>query len=286
MTGYGYSEFQNEKIDIAVELKSYNSKYLEFNINLPPFISPIEPLLRNLLAEKIGRGKAELCVKIREIEEDSSILIDKNSAVAGIDVLKQLADIAGSNEKFSILHLLKIEGIIKKVKNKDCDYFWEIIKPVAEETFLRFDSSRVEEGKKTENDISKQIKLISESVKIFDKFSDCMEDDIKRGFREKLEQFKVDNIDESKVYTEIALHLARFTINEEIVRLKTHVESFSKEIMQHEHQIGKKLDFICQEMNREINTIGSKSFRIEVSQAVIDAKDALEKIREQVRNIA
>ena len=286
MTGYGYSEYQDEKIDIVTELKSYNNRYLDLYINLPPFFSSLEPVLRNFLSSRIERGKVELYVRVKEIEEDSTVSIDKGVALAGIDALKQLASIAGINETINLSHLLRMEGIIKKTRNRDADYFWKILQPLLEKTFLQFDESRTIEAVRTGEDIERQIEIISGAVGTAEKFALSMEDDIKKNLKERFEQLLGDMADENRIYTETAVMLVRFSINEEIVRLKSHIEGFKAEISSDSPQIGKKLDFICQEINREINTIGSKSFKVEVNQAVIDARDALEKIREQVRNIA
>ncbi|MCL2705116.1 MAG: YicC family protein [Spirochaetaceae bacterium] len=285
MTGYGHSEFQNEKMDIVLELKSYNSRFFELNTSIPSFLSPLEPQLRNFINEKIERGKVDLYIRIKELEEDAIISIDKNIATAGLSALKQLADIAGISESVNLSHLLRVDGIIKKVRNKDMDYFWETLKPVVEEAYRQFDSSRIEEGKKSEADILKQVEIISNSIKIVDNYALAIEEDIKKNLKDRFQQMLGDAIDEPRIYAEIAIMLMKFSINEEIVRIKAHIESFIKEIKSENSQIGKKLDFICQEINREINTIGSKNFKVEVSQAVIDTKDALEKIREQIRNI-
>ena len=285
MTGYGYSEFQNEKMDIALELKSYNSRFFELNISSPSFLSPLEPMMRNFVNERIERGKVELYVRVKELEEDAAISIDKNIASAGLSALKQLADIAGTGETITVSHLLKVEGIIKKLKNKDMDYFWETLKPIIEEAYRQFDNSRSEEGKKSEADILKQIEIISNSINTIESYAMAIEEDIKKNLKERFQQMLGDAADESRIYAETAIMLMKFSINEEIVRMKSHVESFIKEVKSDSAQIGKKLDFICQEINREINTIGSKNFKMEVSQAVINTKDALEKIREQIRNV-
>lgn len=286
MTGYGYSEIQNEKVEIAVELKSYNNRFLELGINLPPFISPLEPEIRGFISERIERGKVEVCIRAREIEEDSVITIDRGVALAGSEALRQLADIAGTGEQVTLSHLLRVDGIMKKIRNRDTEYFWNIIRPVLAEAYRQYDQARTAEGEKTGKDIMQQLAVISGMVDLVERFSSSMEDDIKRNLRERFEQLLGDRIDETRIYSETAVMLVRFSINEEIVRLRSHIDAFLVEVRSDSSLIGKKLDFICQEMNREINTIGSKSFRIEVNQAVIGARDALEKIREQVRNIA
>lgn len=290
MTGFGYSQFQNDKIDITAEIKSYNNRYLELNINIPPFLSPLEPFFRNYLTSRIDRGKVEFYLRVKELEEDVEILIDKNSAAAGIKAFQQLSEIAGIESTVKLSDLLKIDGIIKKVKNRDAESFKELILPVVEDGYIQFDCSRCEEGKKTEADIIQQIDVILSALKVAEQYAAEMESDIKKNLKARFYELLGDKVDESRVYAETAIMLVKYSINEEIVRLKSHIDSFMSEIKKGkpsaELPIGKKLDFICQEMNREINTIGSKSFKVEVNQAVINARDALEKVREQIRNIA
>ncbi|MCL2294515.1 MAG: YicC family protein [Spirochaetes bacterium] len=285
MTGYGYSEFQNEKMSIALEIKSYNSRFLELYVYVPSFLSSLEPLLRGYINERIERGKVELSVRIKELEEDAVISIDKNIAMAGYSALAQLAELTAIDEPVTISDLLKVDGVIKKVRNKDTDYFWEAIKPVFEKAYGQFDASTREEGCRCEADILKQVEIISSSTKIIENYAAGIEEDIKKNLRERFQQMLGSGADESRIYAETAVMLMKLSINEEIVRMKHHVESFLKEAGSGNPQIGKKLDFICQEINREINTIGSKNSKVEVSQAVVDTKDALEKIREQIRNV-
>ncbi len=286
MTGYGYNEFQNEKIGLSVELKSYNNKYLDMNINIPSFLSPLEPDLRNYLAERIERGKVEFSLRVREIEEDIEILIDRSVASASIKALMELSELAGLGRNVSLSNVLKMEGVFKKIKNRDTEYFRDIIFSMLEKTYLQYDENREREALKTLDDLNLNIEVIKSTVAAIEEKAETLEDEIKKNLRDRFEDLLGSDIDENRVYTETAVMLVRFSINEEIVRLKTHLEGFRKTLESGEGLIGRKLDFICQEINREINTIGSKSVKIEINQAVVNARDALEKIREQVRNIA
>ena len=286
MTGYGYNEFQNEKIGLSIELKSYNNKYLDMNINIPSFLSPLEPDLRNYLAERIERGKVEFSLRVREIEEDIEILIDRSVASASIKALMELSELAGLGRNVSLSNVLKMEGVFKKIKNRDTEYFRDIIFSMLEKTYLQYDENREREALKTLDDLNLNIEVIKSTVAAIEEKAETLEDEIKKNLRDRFEDLLGSDIDENRVYTETAVMLVRFSINEEIVRLKTHLEGFRKTLESGEGLIGRKLDFICQEINREINTIGSKSVKIEINQAVVNARDALEKIREQVRNIA
>ena len=286
MTGYGYNEVQNEKTGLVVELKSYNNRYLDLNINMPSFLSPLEPDFRNYLAERIERGKVEFNIRIKEIEEDVSIVIDRAVASAGIDALKELSELAGLESEISLSNIMRMEGVFKKIKNRDLDYFREIIFSALEKTYLQYDENRDREAVKTAEDISSKLSVIEKTVEKIEKSAETLEEDIKNNLYEKFKDLLGDKIDDSRIYTETAVMLVRFSINEEIVRLRSHIEGFRKTFNSGDTLVGKKLDFICQEMNREINTIGSKSIKIEINQAIVDARDALENIREQVRNIA
>ena len=179
-----------------------------------------------------------------------------------------------------------MEGVFKKIKNRDLDYFKDIIFSMLEKTFEQYDENRIREAEKTADDINSKLGVIEKTVNKIEECAETLEEDIKNNLREKFKDLLGDKIDETRIYTETAVMLVRFSINEEIVRLKSHIEGFRKTLDSGSTLVGKKLDFICQEMNREINTIGSKSIKIEINQAIIDARDALENIREQVRNIA
>ncbi len=286
MTGYGYNEFQNEKIGLVIELKSYNNRYLDLNMNMPSFLSPLEPELRNYLAERIERGKVDFSIRIKEIEEDVTILIDRAVASASINALKELSEIAGLDSSVSLSNIMRMEGVFKKIKNRDLDYFREMIFEILEKTYIQYDENRNREAVKTAEDIESKLSVIEKTVEKIENNAETLEDEIKNNLRQKFTDLLGSSIDENRIYTETAVMLVRFSINEEIVRLKSHIEGFRKTFRSSESLVGKKLDFICQEMNREINTIGSKSIKIEINQAIVDARDALENIREQVRNIA
>ena len=286
MTGYGYNEIQNDRIGLVIELKSYNNRYLDLNMNMPSFLSPLEPDLRNYLAERIERGKVEFNIRVKEIEENVTILIDRAVASAGIEALKELSEIAGLESSITLSNIMRMEGVFKKIKNRDLEYFKEIIFTTLGKTYLQYDENRNREAEKTAEDISSKLSVIEETVNKIEISAESLEEDIKNNLREKFKDLLGDKIDDSRIYTETAVMLVRFSINEEIVRLRSHIEGFRKTFNSGDTLVGKKLDFICQEMNREINTIGSKSIKIEINQAIVDARDALENIREQVRNIA
>ncbi len=247
MTGYGYNEFQNEKIGIVVELKSYNNRYLDLNMNMPSFLNPLEPDLRNYIAARIERGKVEFNLRVKEIEEDVSIVIDKAVASASIEALQELSKLAGLDKNISLSNLMRMEGVFKKIKNRDLDYFKDIIFSMLEKTFEQYDENRIREAEKTADDINSKLGVIEKTVNKIEECAETLEEDIKNNLREKFKDLLGDKIDETRIYTETAVMLVRFSINEEIVRLKSHIEGFRKTLDSGSTLVGKKLDFICQD---------------------------------------
>ncbi|MDC7227389.1 MAG: YicC family protein [Spirochaetales bacterium] len=284
MTGYGYSEYQDEKIHLILEMKSYNNRYLDIIINQPVFLNALEPEFRKFISDRAERGRVELYLKVRELEEDIQFHLDRSAAESYADILRELKDTAGLDEQISLSHLLSFEGILKTEKKRDIDVYRKSLLPLLEECFSQWDKSRIKEGFETARDIKSNLAVIYDAVELFKKHGDEMENHIKDNIRAKFEDVLGDSIDEQRVLAETAVLLVKYSINEEIIRLKGHLDSFST-AADSGGAVGKKLDFICQEINREVNTIGSKSFVMAINQKVVEVKDALENIREQLRNV-
>lgn len=284
MTGFGYSEFQDEKNHITINLKSYNNRFLDILVYLPPYIGQLEQKVRNFLSATIKRGRVELIMKVREMEEQVEVHLDTSIIHTYMDALRRLISEAGIGERINLSHLLRIEGILKPVKNYDIDVYWKKILPLLEDIFKQFEKSRCIEGARTEEYIKKLVKKIGANLLIIEKKVPDIEVKVRELLKKKFYELLGDEIDEGKVLTETALMLIKFDIKEEIARMTSHLKTFS-DTLEEGSPVGKKLDFICQEINREINTIGSKSIFLEVSNAVICIKDAVETIREQLRNV-
>ena len=284
MTGFGYNEYQDEKNHIVINLKSYNNRFLDIIVYLPAYISQLEQRVRNYLSTKVNRGRVELIMKIKEMEEQVEVHLDKSIIHTYMNALKSLIAEAGISERINLSHLLRVEGILKPIKNYDIDVYWKKILPILEKTFIDFDESRGTEGKRTEDCINSQIKNITKNLAVIEKNVPTIEVKVKELLKKKFYELLGDEVDKGRILTETALMLIKFDIKEEIARIKSHLKTFHDTLKQGS-PIGKKLDFICQEINREINTVGSKSIFLEVSNAVISIKDAVETIREQLRNV-
>jgi len=284
MTGYGYEEYQDEKLHVSLEIKSYNNRYLDIIINQPSFLNPLEQQLRKYISENAERGRVELYLRVRELEEELILHLDKSAAASYAGTLRELSQIAGLSDKIELSHLLAFDGILKTEKKRDIDNYQQRITPLLEKCFRQWEESRIIEGRSTEEDIKRNISLIYDAIALFEEKAAEMETNIKTNIRAKFMDVLGDQIDEQRVLAETAVLLVKYSINEEIVRLKGHLDSFLAAVSGAD-AVGKKLDFICQEINREVNTIGSKSFMLEVNQKVIEVKDSLENIREQLRNV-
>ncbi len=283
MTGYGYCETQNEKLHTVIELKSYNHRYLDIIVYLPNYLNQIEPKIRKLISSRVNRGRVELYLKIKEQSENITVNIDKEAACSYTKAFEELIAATGINDRVHLNHLLRMEGVIKTENKRDIDYYWSNIEPVLVDVFKTFEESRTKEGLKILEDLNKIMEEISDGIKKIEKVGPQIKKYITSEIRKRFEELLGDNIDENRIYSETALLLIKFDINEELVRLKTHLERFF-EIMKSEGGVSKSLDFIAQELNREINTIGSKSMNLKISSTVLNIKGCIEKIREQLRN--
>jgi len=284
MTGFGHGELRDEKIQMVLEIRSYNNRFLDLSINLPYSLKQLEPKVREFLSARVQRGKVEFYLSIIELEEAMEVLVDHERLRTYMDALEQLRKTAGVKEKPALSDLIALDGVLKTVSRKDPEALWHSVVPLLEKVFAEFDASRVVEGRRTEEDIRRITAEIQDNLRVIEARVPDIETRIREGLRERFRELLEDGVDESRILAETAVQLMRYDINEEVQRMKAHLESLSEALDQKGPQ-GKRLDFVCQELGREINTIGSKSVALEIDRAVIAVKDCLEKIREQIRNV-
>nr|WP_255949181.1 DUF1732 domain-containing protein [Brucepastera parasyntrophica] len=265
-------------------MKSYNARFLDIAISQPYWLGRIENKVREYAVRQVQRGKLELNIRIRESSSNLTVTPDPSVALAYKKAVQEIADALDFNEGVPLSLIIQQDGVLYSDRVFDIDFYWEKIQPVLTEAFSDFNRSRAAEGEALCADIRNMISRIETSVEDISKRVPEMETIFKDNIRARFAEVLGNEIDEQRVLQETAVMLVKYTINEEIVRLRAHLASLNKELTSNA-ATGRKIDFICQEINREINTIGSKNQIIEVGQAVIEAKDALENIREQVRNI-
>jgi len=284
MTGYAYREYQDENIQLSLELKSYNNRYLDISVNAPSFLSPVEPGIRSFMKNRVHRGKVEVSVRVKELIENIEVHIDTKAAREYGKALNSLAQTLGLKEQAHLSHFLRLEGIFKPVKDRDIERLESLILSELEKADLDFQHARAVEGEATARDILENIRVFEDALVHIESHAEGLEEHIRGELSQRFRELVGEAYDENRILSETAVLLMKYSIGEETSRIRSHLNQF-KNLMFQEGGVGKKLDFICQELNREINTIGSKSNIVEINQSVVDSKDALEKIREQLRNV-
>lgn len=284
MTGYGYREHQDEERQLVVELRSYNNRYRDIIVNVPQTLGRLEPRIREFLADRIERGRVEITVRFRSLQERLHFSVDSDSIRGFAGILRQIAEIAEIEPEISLSDLLQMEDLVKTQRDVDEDELWDILHPVLENAFTEFEHGRVREGEQTRNSIGDHMVVLEQCLSVFVKHGRYLETHIVKDVRERFDQVMGDKVEEDRVLAETAALLVKFSVDEEVSRLSGHLEAF-RAALGRGGPVGKKLDFLCQEINREINTIGSKSPVYELNRQVVEAKDALEKVREQLRNV-
>ena len=284
MTGFGHGEHRDNRVQMVLEVRSYNNRFLELAINLPYSIKQLEPRVREYLSARVQRGKVEFYLSLTELEDSSDVVVDHARVRTYTAALEELRRLAGIRERPSLANLIGLEGVLKTVSRKDPEALWVLVLPLLERVFAEFNASRLAEGRRTEQDIRKCAADIRESLALIETKVPEIEVKIKTSLRDRFRELLGEGVEESRIMAETAVQLMRGDINEEVQRTRGHLESLQQALGFSGPQ-GKRLDFVCQEIGREINTIGSKSMMMEIEQAVIAIKDSLEKIREQIRHV-
>ena len=280
MTGYGSTTLEINKFKFDIELKTLNSRYLDNNISLPNFLSSIEIEVGNILKKRLLRGKIELRVKSSS-SEGNSVKFNQDVIKKYIKDLKNISEFDESNLLKSVINLPnsidKPEIIITE---SNLNNFYKAIDTVINNVI----SFRLKEGLNTEKDIKISIKEISNmSDKIIGLSSDHKKF-LKDQLEKKSQEYNI-SIDKSRYEQEVFYYLEKIDINEELVRLDSHLKYFNDILKDKQIEKGKKLGFICQEIGREINTIGSKANNSKIQSFVVEMKSSLEKLKEQSLNI-
>ena len=284
MTAYACIEKNEDNIFISMEIKSYNNRFLEIQIHMPGYLLSYEGSIRKYISSRFTRGKIDVYIKVKNPNEELSVIVNKNAALSYQNAIGELSVILGLNEKAGLEMLLGLDGVLNTETARDASKYKTIIDTLLEEASNILDEEKKREGEFTKKDILGHLAVLEESLeKIKTKIPE-MEAAIKENLRSRFFELLGDKIDETRILAETASQLVKYSISEEISRLSSHLEEFKNEAKNNMYP-GKKLDFLSQEINREINTIGSKTPVLDVSRAVVAMKNALEDIREQLRNV-
>ena len=284
MTGFGLAELVTQEHQVRVEIKSVNNKFLDLNVNAPSSFAPLEPVIMQLVTESVIRGRVDLSIRFREFEEGAQISVDRGTLGNYLAAIDEVRAVAGVEEPVRLEHLLALDGVFRSERTVDTDRVWTVVEPVLREALAECAAAREGEGERLKSDVGAQMKRVERAWGQIDAEKDEIERQVRRNLSGRFREVVGDETQENRMLAEVAVQLTRFSIHEEIVRLKAHLDRFYETIESSE-PVGKKLDFLCQEMHREVNTIGSKSIVLSVSEQVVEAKEALENVREQLRNV-
>ncbi|HOX18204.1 MAG TPA: YicC family protein [Spirochaetales bacterium] len=283
MTGFARREITAPSLRASAAIKSYNNRYLDLQVLMPPYLGALEPKIRALVSGLVVHGKVELSIRVRELSAPPSVSVDAAAAAAAAEAIRALARAAGIDEEPRLSALVGFEGVLAFERDLDSDAIWTALEPELAALLADYDRERLREGAATRQDMERQLARMEAAVLVVEREAPSIEAGTRENLLRKFREVMGDLVDENRVLAETAAYLAKHTVNEELVRLRSHVAAFRAAMG--EKACGKKLDFLCQEMNREANTIGSKNAVAAVGAAVVELKDAIENIREQTRNV-
>ena len=288
MTGYGKQNLSVGGREYQIEIKSVNHRYLDINVKIPKAISHLEETIKKEISNKIKRGKIDVFVSFENnSEEGRKIEINKQLAKLYIEQLKELAQEEKIESNIEVMDIAKIPDVLTIKVDEENSKIKDEIKQVTQGAVTRILEMKNIEGEKISQDLLQRIRNIqSKIVEISAKSTGLIEEYVVKLEKRVKELLKNDEVDKSRLAQEVVIYADKCSIEEEITRLKSHIFQFENLISNNQDgAIGKKLDFIIQEMNRETNTIGSKANNLEITNGVIDIKTEIEDIREQVQNI-
>lgn len=287
MTGFGRSSLALENMDVIVELRSVNHRFLETSVRLPHIYSYLEDKLKKQVQQKVARGKVDIILTIQHHGlNDVKVEVNDDLALAYVNSLRNANERIGLNDDLTLSSLIRFSDIfsLKKVQ-LDEEALWAAVLPVVKDALDKFLEMRIIEGEKLCSDLKNRLDSLK---KMLDQVEKYAPETAKRYYNKlysKLSELLSErDIEESRITTEAAIFADRIAIDEETVRLASHIEQFNS-LLDSNEPIGRKLDFLVQEMNREVNTMGSKAQDLAVTRLVVDMKSEIEKLREQIQNI-
>ena len=287
MTGYGNCRKVIDGREIYVEIRSVNHRYLELSCRVPKEMNFLEEKIKAEVKQQIFRGKADIYVSVGADENEQAVVSVNHALASGyIAALREIAEKYHLSDDISAMSLSRYNDIFKLTKPPaDEEKLWSSVKNVLDEAIGKFIDMRIAEGEKLHKDITDRCTRILELVTEIEQQAPQIVTEYRKKLTTKINEMLCDaTVDEQRIITEVAIFADRIAVDEETVRLKSHFEQFAK-ILESDGSVGRKTDFILQEMNRETNTIGSKIQDIQISHTVVEIKSELEKIREQIQNV-
>lgn len=287
MTGYGRAQAAVDGLNITVELKSVNNRYFDFSSRIPRNYGFLEEKLKKLFMASLSRGKLECYVTVEALEESDTVIeVNKPLLKSYLDAYKTIEEEFGIENDIEVSDVVKVPDVLLVRKQAaDEEKIWNAVSEVASQALDSFIAMRLAEGERLAEDISSRLDLILENVAFVEQRSPETVKEYNEKLIARINELIADaHIDEQRILTEAAIFADKVAVAEETVRLRSHIDQM-RLFLKAEEAIGKKMDFLVQEMNREANTIGSKASDVEIAGKVVNIKAEIEKIREQVQNI-
>jgi uncharacterized protein (TIGR00255 family) len=288
MTGFGRGEAADNGISATVEIKSLNSRYLDLSIRLPQRLQDKELALKELVQKQINRGKLNINVHVTESDSgEPHIEVDEVKVKAYARILRQVQDAAGIKSELNVRNITGF-GDVFITKEDDDEILaqkWSVALKALHSAIENLIAMRTQEGDQLKNDLVERIESIESNLNEVETVTDGRVEEVRNKLRERIQQlFDDEKFDKERLETEVAVIADKMDITEEIVRMRAHLKFFIEAIEQPE-PAGRRLNFLTQEMNRELNTIGSKANDSEIAHHIVRSKETLEQIREQVQNV-
>ena len=287
MTGYGRTKLEKEEREYIIEIKSVNHKYSDITIKLPRNISYLEEKIRKTILSKVSRGKIDVFVSYTNYGiEGKKVVLNKRLAELYINQLRELAEETNIEKEIKVTDISRLPDVLNvSAEEENSQIIWNELSECLENALTNFLEMRKQEGAKIKIDLETRIKKIEEFVDKIKQYSTLLVEEYVVKLKERIKEIlSTDIVDEARLAQEVVIYSDRYSIEEEITRLKSHIFQFN-DLLTKDEPVGKKIDFLIQEMNRETNTIGSKSNKLEITNLVIEIKTELEDIREQIQNI-
>ena len=288
MTGYGRANGTFDGMDITLEIKSVNHRYFEFSSRVPRNYGFLDEKLKSFFQGKIARGKVECYLQIDTASQQATtVKLNRSLAEGYLNAYAELSEAFGIQNDIKVSHIARVNDIFTVNKEpEDEDKICADVLSVAAQALERFIDMRIVEGEKLKNDITSRLDFILDKVSFIEERSPQTVKEYNDKLLARMKEVLSDvHVDEQRLLTEAAIYADKIAVAEETVRLRSHIDQFKKMFDENGGAIGRKMDFLVQEINRETNTIGSKAQDIEIARCVVDVKAEIEKIREQVQNI-
>ena len=286
MTGYGKQSMEQNLREYQIEMKSVNHRYLDISVKMPKALSYLEDVVKKIISSNIKRGKIDVFITFtNNSTEGKEIKINTEIAKMYINELKKLADEEGILSNIEVTEISKYPDVLTIQNNMEDEQIKKELEEIVTKTVQSLIQMRIAEGKKIYEDINKRLDKIKEIVEKISSLSTGLIDEYVVKLEGRIKELLGNQeIDEARLAQEVVIYADKCSIQEEVTRLRSHISQM-KDLLNNDEAVGKKLDFLIQEMNRETNTIGSKSNNLEITNEVINIKTELEDIREQIQNI-